>query len=71
MNVDLIKNKLNELSAPKGGNSNKKDEKALSFWKPTIGKQLVRFVPSKTIQTIHLQNYISIMGLEKEQLFHH
>ncbi len=47
MNVDLIKNKLNELSAPKGSNSNKKDEKALSFWKPTIGKQLVRFVPSK------------------------
>lgn len=47
MNVDLIKNKLNELSTPKGSNSNKKDEKALSFWKPSIGKQLVRFVPSK------------------------
>lgn len=47
MNVDLIKNKLNELSTPKGSNSNKKDEKALSFWKPTVGKQLVRFVPSK------------------------
>lgn len=46
MNVDLIKNKLNELSAPKGSNSSKKDERALSFWKPTIGKQLVRFVPS-------------------------
>lgn len=47
MNVDLIKNKLNELSAPKGGNSSKKDEKALSFWKPSVGKSLVRFVPSK------------------------
>jgi hypothetical protein len=47
MNVDLIKNKLNELSAPKGGNSNKKDEKSLNFWKPSVGKQLVRFVPSK------------------------
>jgi hypothetical protein len=48
MNVDLIKNKLNELSTPKGNNSNKKDEKAISFWKPTVGKQLVRFVPSKS-----------------------
>ena len=47
MNVDLIKNKLNELSAPKGGNSNRKDERALNFWKPSVGKQLVRFVPSK------------------------
>jgi len=47
MNVDLIKKKLNDLSAPKGGNSNRKDKKALNFWKPTIGKQLVRFVPSK------------------------
>jgi hypothetical protein len=46
MNVDLIKNKLTELSSPKGG-SQKANEKALSFWKPTVGKALVRFVPSK------------------------
>jgi hypothetical protein len=46
MNVDLIKNKLTELSSPKGGNSQKQNEKALSFWKPTVGKALVRFVPS-------------------------
>jgi hypothetical protein len=45
MNVDLIKNKLTELSSPKGG-SQKANEKALSFWKPTVGKALVRFVPS-------------------------
>ena len=46
MNVDLIKNKLTELSSPKGGNSQKQNEKALSFWKPQVGKALVRFVPS-------------------------
>jgi hypothetical protein len=46
MNLDLIQNKLNALSAPKGGGM-KNNEKALSFWKPTVGKALVRFVPSK------------------------
>ena len=48
MNVDLIKNKLTELSNPKGNNPGRKDERAISFWKPTIGKQLVRFVPLKS-----------------------
>jgi hypothetical protein len=46
MNLDLIQNKLNALSAPKGGGM-KNNEKALSFWKPTVGKALVRFIPSK------------------------
>jgi hypothetical protein len=46
MNLDLIQNKLTELSSPKGGGQ-KNNEKALSFWKPTVGKALVRFVPSK------------------------
>lgn len=47
MNLDLINSKLVALSAPKGNNSQKqKEEKALSFWKPTVGKSLVRFVPS-------------------------
>jgi hypothetical protein len=48
MNLDLINSKLTALSAPKGNNSQKKDEKALSFWKPVVGKALVRFVPSAT-----------------------
>ena len=46
MNLDLIQNKLSELSAPKTGGQ-KNNDKALSFWKPTVGKALVRFVPSK------------------------
>jgi hypothetical protein len=46
MNLDLIQNKLSELSAPKSGGQ-KNNDKALSFWKPTVGKALVRFVPSK------------------------
>ena len=46
MNLDLIQNKLNALSSPKGGGM-KNNERALSFWKPTVGKALVRFVPSK------------------------
>jgi hypothetical protein len=46
MNLNLIQNKLSEMSSPKGG-SQKSNEKALSFWKPTVGKALVRFVPSK------------------------
>tara|TARA_R110000772_G_scaffold45970_1_gene105056 strand:+ start:1457 stop:2317 length:861 start_codon:yes stop_codon:yes gene_type:complete len=45
MNLNLIQSKLNEINTPKGG-SQKANEKALSFWKPTIGKALVRFVPS-------------------------
>ena len=46
MNLDLIQSKLSALSSPKGGGM-KNNEKALSFWKPTVGKALVRFVPSK------------------------
>ena len=46
MNLDLIQNKLSELSTPKSGGQ-KNNDKALSFWKPTVGKALVRFVPSK------------------------
>ena len=45
MNLNLIQSKLSEMNTPKGG-SQKANEKALSFWKPTIGKALVRFVPS-------------------------
>lgn len=49
MNLDLINSKLTALSAPKGNNSQKRnEEKALSFWKPVVGKALVRFVPSAT-----------------------
>ena len=45
MNLNLIQSKLSEMNTPKGG-SQKANEKALSFWKPTVGKALVRFVPS-------------------------
>ena len=45
MNLNLIQSKLSEMNTPKGG-SQKSSEKALSFWKPTVGKALVRFVPS-------------------------
>jgi hypothetical protein len=45
MNLNLIQSKLSEMNTPKGG-SQKANEKALSFWKPSIGKALVRFVPS-------------------------
>jgi len=45
MNLNLIQSKLSEMNTPKGG-SQKANEKALSFWKPAIGKALVRFVPS-------------------------
>lgn len=46
MNLDLIQSKLNALSAPKGGGM-KNNDRAISFWKPPVGKTLVRFVPSK------------------------
>jgi hypothetical protein len=46
MNLDLIQSKLNSFSSNKGGNQ-KSNDKALKFWKPSVGKSIVRFVPSK------------------------
>ena len=45
MDLDVIKQRLEALSKPasnKGGNN----EKSL-FWKPSVGKQTIRIVPSK------------------------
>jgi hypothetical protein len=46
MNLDLIQSKLNSFTSGKGGNQ-KNNDKALKFWKPPVGKSVVRFVPSK------------------------
>jgi hypothetical protein len=44
MNLDVIKKKLEALN--KASNNSSNDGKSL-FWKPTIGKQSIRIVPSK------------------------
>ena len=46
MDINAIKNRLNSLQNKKGGNQNKED-RAKNFWKPSIGKQVIRVVPSK------------------------
>ncbi len=46
MDINSIKSRLNALQNKKGGSQNK-EERAKNFWKPSIGKQLIRIVPSK------------------------
>ena len=46
MDINQIKNRLNSLQNKKGGSQNK-EERAKNFWKPAVGKTLIRVVPSK------------------------
>jgi len=46
MDINSIKNRLNSLQNKKGGSQNK-EERAKNFWKPSVGKQIIRVVPSK------------------------
>jgi hypothetical protein len=46
MDINQIKNRLNTLQNKKGGSQNK-EERAKNFWKPAVGKTLIRVVPSK------------------------
>jgi hypothetical protein len=47
MDLSVIQNRLNTLQNKSKGSSQNKEERAKSFWKPTIGKQQIRVVPSK------------------------
>jgi len=47
MDLSIIQNKLNSLQNKGKGNLQNKEERAKSFWKPTVGKQTIRVVPSK------------------------
>ena len=47
MDLSIIQNRLNSLQNKGKGNSQNKEERAKSFWKPTVGKQQIRVVPSK------------------------
>ena len=56
MDLDIIKQRLEALSKPasnKGGNNDKS-----LFWKPSVGKQTIRIVPSKFNKSTPLANYI-------------
>ena len=44
MDLDVIKQRLEALEKPSSGNNN--NGKSL-FWKPSVGKQVIRIVPSK------------------------
>jgi hypothetical protein len=50
MDINSIKNRLNSLQNKKGGSQNK-EERAKNFWKPSVGKQIIRVVPSKFDKT--------------------
>ncbi len=43
MDLDVIKQRLEALQKPTSNNNNGKS----LFWKPSVGKQTVRIVPSK------------------------
>ena len=45
MDLNEIKSRLNEMQ--KTSNKQTSEERKAVFWKPTIGKQTVRIVPSK------------------------
>lgn len=45
MDLDLIKSKLSSLENKSNGNRN--SEKKNLFWKPSVGKQVIRIVPNK------------------------
>ena len=46
MDLNAIKNKLNSLQQQKGKGGGNTDRKNL-FWKPSVGKQIIRIVPNK------------------------
>ncbi len=46
MDISKIQAKLDSLQNPKKGNKQYSD-RSVNFWKPTIGKHLIRFVPNK------------------------
>jgi hypothetical protein len=49
MDLDVIKQRLEALQKPASNNSNN-NGKSL-FWKPTIGKESIRIMPSKFNKT--------------------
>jgi hypothetical protein len=51
MDINQIKNRLNTLQNKGKSGNNNKEERAKNYWKPTIGKQLIRIVPSKFDKT--------------------
>ena len=63
MDLEAIKARLNAIQkTPNGGN--KADRQSL-FWKPTIGKQTVRVVPSKYNSTIPFSEIFFHYGIDK------
>ena len=63
MDINLIKNRLNTLQNKKGGQN--KEERAKNFWKPSVGKQIIRHLQeffnkskkNKTIRNKKSKNY--------------
>lgn len=47
MDLNAIKSRLQSLQNKKGNGGNNKEERLKNFWKPTVGKQVIRIVPSK------------------------
>ena len=62
MDLNALKQKLDTLqSKPQGG---QKTDYSLIYWKPTLGKQQIRIVPSAYDASNPLQNLSSIMVLQ-------
>lgn len=67
MNLDLIQKKLDSFSSNKGGNQ-KSNERALKFWKPPVGKSLIRFAPSKLNKENPFQEIYFHYGIGKRTI---
>lgn len=67
MNLDLIQKKLDSFSSNKGGNQ-KSNERALKFWKPPVGKSLIRFAPSKINKENPFQEIYFHYGIGKRTI---
>ena len=47
MDLNAIKGRLQSLQNKKTGGGGNKEDRMKHFWKPTVGKQVIRIVPSK------------------------
>jgi len=62
MDLDAIKSRLNAMQKTSNGNGG---ERASLFWKPTVGKQTVRVVPSKYNPSMPFSEIFFHYGIDK------
>ena len=63
MDLEAIKSRLNAMQKTANGKGG--GERASMFWKPTVGKQTVRVVPSKFNPTMPFSEIFFHYGIDK------